>query len=256
LDIKSLEVTRYITPLREGGSLPALIEASDGNKYVLKFKGAGQGPKALIAEFIGSELARRLGFLVPDIVFASLSEGFGQTEPDEEIQDLLKFSVGLNLGMSYLQGSITYDPVVTKVNDIIASMIVWMDTFLTNVDRTYRNTNMLMWKNELWLIDHGAALYFHHNWDNWNGHWQKPFPLISNHVLLAQATKLDEANEIMKIELNDTIFNTLVDAIPDEWLVPRDGYESPDSIRSVYKTYLVERLKMADQFTKEIKNAR
>ncbi len=256
MEIRTLEVTRYITPLREGGSLPALVEASDNKKYVLKFKGAGQGPKALIAEFIGSELARRLGFLVPEIVFATLHEGFGQTEADEEIQDLLKFSTGLNLGMAYLQGSITYDPVVTKVNGIVASMIVWMDTFLTNVDRTFRNTNMLMWQNELWLIDHGASLYFHHNWDNWKGHWEKPFLPVANHVLLRQATKINEANEILKDEINETLLSNLIHPIPHEWLVPREGYESPEAIKAVYVTYLLERLKRADIFTKEIQDAR
>ncbi len=254
--IKTVEVIRYITPLREGGSLPALIEADDEKKYVLKFKGAGQGPKALIAEFVGSEFARQLGFLVPEIVFASLDEGFGQTEPDEEIQDLLKFSVGLNLGMAYLQAAITFDPVVTKVNEIIASMIVWMDTYLTNVDRTFRNTNMLMWHGDLWLIDHGASLYFHHNWDNWQGHWNKPFPLIKSHVLLPQATKLEEANEILKAEIDESFINEIIDLVPHEWLLPREGYQDIDSIKAVYKTYLLERLKNADLFTKEIQNAR
>jgi hypothetical protein len=256
LEIKTLEVTRYIIPLREGGSLPALVEASDSKKYVLKFKGAGQGPKALIAEFIGTELARRLGFLVPEIVFATLDEGFGQTEGDEEIQDLLKFSVGLNLGMAYLQGAITYDPVVTKVNEIVASMIVWIDTYITNVDRTFRNTNMLMWQNELWLIDHGASLYFHHNWDNWQGHWEKPFPLIKNHVLLPQASKLNEANEILKSEINEAFLHDLIHQLPDEWLVPREGYETSEAIKEVYMTYLLERLHRADTFTKEIQDAR
>ena len=160
--IRTVSVTRYVTPLREGGSLPAIVEADDGFLYVLKFRGAGQGIKALIAELLGGEIARALGLLVPEIVFANVDTAFGRTEPDEEIQDLLKASVGLNLGLHYLSGAITYDPAVTKLTHLVASKIVWLDAFLMNVDRTARNTNMLTWRNELWLIDHGASLYFHH----------------------------------------------------------------------------------------------
>src|SRR5689334_16189556 len=163
--LRTVNVTRYVTPLREGGSLPAIAEADDDFLYVLKFRGAGQGLKALIAELIGGEIARKLGFRVPELVFAQLDTAFGRTEPDEEIQDLLKASVGLNLAVHYLSGAITFDPVVTSVDDKTASQIVWMDALLTNVDRTARNTNMLVWHKELWLIDHGAALYFHHSWD-------------------------------------------------------------------------------------------
>jgi len=166
-EIRTVKVTRYVMPLREGGSLPAIAEADDGFLYVIKFRGAGQGPKALIAELIGGEITRTLGLRVPEIVFATLDEAFGRTEPDEEIQDLLKFSTGLNLGLHYLTGAITFDPVVTKVDSKLASQIVWLDSLLTNVDRTCRNTNMLLWHKELWLIDHGASLYFHHNWQNW-----------------------------------------------------------------------------------------
>lgn len=167
-------MTRYVTPLREGGSLPAITEADDGFLYVLKFRGAGQGIKALIAECIGGEIARSLGLKVPEIVLAQLDAAFGRTEPDEEIQDLLKASVGLNIGLHYLSGSISFDPVVNRVDPLTASQIVWLDCLLTNVDRTARNTNMLIWNKELWLIDHGAALYFHHSWDNWNS--RRPDP--------------------------------------------------------------------------------
>ncbi|HPN69603.1 MAG TPA: aminotransferase class I and II [Saprospiraceae bacterium] len=256
MQLRSVNITRYITPLREGGSLPAITEADDGAKYVIKFKGAGQGSKALIAELIGGELARRLGFLVPEIVFANLDEGFGRTEPDEEIQDLLKASTGLNLGLTYLSSAITLDPVVTPINEMVASMIVWLDAFITNVDRTVRNTNMLMWKGDLWLIDHGAALFFHHNWDSWEQHATKPYPLIKNHVLLPVATKLHEANEIMKNELNGDIINEIVNLIPDEWLPEREGYETPQEIRQVYANYLLKRLAISDQFTKEAIDAR
>ena len=165
--IRTVDVTRYITPLREGGSLPAIVEADDGFMYVLKFRGAGQGVKALVAELIGGEIARALGFRVPEIVFATVDPAFGRTEPDEEIQDLLKFSEGLNLGLHYLSGAISFDPVVNILDTLTASKILWLDCLLTNVDRTARNTNMLMWNKELWLIDHGASLYFHHSWTNW-----------------------------------------------------------------------------------------
>ena len=165
--LRTVNVARYVTPLREGGSLPAIAEGDDGFMYVLKFRGAGQGVKALIAELIGGEIARLLGLKVPEIVFANLDTAFGRTEPDEEIQDLLKASTGLNLALHYLSGAITFDPAVTTVDPLLASQIVWLDCLITNVDRTARNTNMLLWNKELWLIDHGAALYFHHAWDNW-----------------------------------------------------------------------------------------
>src|SRR5579875_2311130 len=178
--LRTVDVIRYITPLREGGSLPAIVEADDGFLYVLKFRGAGQGIKALIAELIGGEIARALGFRVPEIVFAKVDPAFGRTEPDEEIQDLLKASEGLNLALHYLSGAIGFDPAVDKVDARTASQIVWLDALLMNVDRTVRNTNMLMWHKELWLIDHGASLYFHHTWNNWKEQSEKPFVQIKD----------------------------------------------------------------------------
>ncbi|HEU0109622.1 MAG TPA: HipA family kinase, partial [Flavisolibacter sp.] len=186
--IRTVDITRYVTPLREGGSLPAIVEADDGFLYVLKFRGAGQGVKALIAELIGGELARALGLRVPEIVFAVVDPAFGRTEPDEEIQDLLKFSEGLNIALHFFSGAITFDPSVTKIDSATASQIVWLDCLLTNVDRTVRNTNMLMWNKELWLIDHGAALYFHHSWTNWEEQSFKPFTQVKDHVLLPWAS--------------------------------------------------------------------
>ena len=176
--LRTVQVIRYVTPLREGGSLPAIAEADDGFLYVLKFRGAGQGVKALISELIGGEIARTLGLKVPEIVFARLDAAFGRTEPDEEIQDLLKASVGLNLGLHYLSGSITFDPTVNVVDALTASKIVWLDCLLTNVDRTPRNTNMLIWNKELWLIDHGAALYFHHAWDDLSADPPSATPMV------------------------------------------------------------------------------
>jgi hypothetical protein len=222
----------------------------------MKFKGAGQGTKALIAELIGCEIARKLGFLVPELAFGILDEGFGRTEPDEEIQDLLKMSTGTNLLMDYLQGAITYDPTVTKINSLVASTVVWFDSLITNVDRTAKNTNMLMWRGDLWLIDHGASLYFHHNWDTWEVHSKKTFALIKNHVLLPQASKMDEANELMKDEINEAFLNEVLSQIPDEWLGFLGDSISSDTIRATYKSYILNRLAIADQFTKEAHDAR
>ena len=189
--LRTVNVTRYVTPLREGGSLPAIAEADDGFLYVLKFRGAGQGVKALIADLIGGEVARALGLRVPELVFANLDTAFGRTEPDEEIQDLLKASVGLNLALHYLSGAISYDPAVTTLSPELASQIVWLDCLLTNVDRTARNTNMLIWNKELWLIDHGASLYFHHSWQHWQEQASRPFVQVKDHVLLPQASELE-----------------------------------------------------------------
>src|ERR1700754_3031990 len=198
-DLRTVNVTRYVTPLREGGSLPAIAEADDVFLYVLKFRGAGQGIKALIAELIGGEIARLLGLKVPELVFANLDPAFGRSEADEEIQDLLKFSVGLNLALHYLSGAITFDPVVTTLDAKLASQIVWLDCLLTNVDRTPRNTNMLTWNKGLWLSDHGAALYFHHTWDNWKEQAVRPFLQVKDHVLLSRASELDGVDEEFKL---------------------------------------------------------
>src|SRR6267378_7668091 len=166
MNLRTVIATRYVTPLREGGSLPAIIEADDDGMYVLKFSGAGQGPKALIAELVAGEVARAAGLPVPEIVFVELDPELARTEPDPEIQALIRASAGLNLALDYLPGAVMFDPVAEKPDAVLASAIVWFDAFVTNVDRTPRNTNMLMWHRKLWLIDHGAALYFHHNWPN------------------------------------------------------------------------------------------
>ena len=187
ISLRTVNVTRYLQPLREGGSLPALAEADDDFKYVLKFKGGGHGVKTLIAELIGGEIARALGLRIPELVFAHLDEAFGRTEGDEEIQDLLKASQGLNLALHFLSGAITFDPVVTRVDPKLASQIVWLDAFITNMDRTIKNTNMLMWHKELWLIDHGSCLYFQYTWTNWETKAIAPFLFIKDHVLLPQA---------------------------------------------------------------------
>lgn len=253
--LRHVNVTRYSAPLREGGSLPALVEADDQFMYVLKFRGAGQGKKALIAELLGGEIARALGFRVPELVFATLDVAFGRIEGDEEIQDLLKASVGLNLGLHYLSGAVTYDPLVTKTDFQLASDIVWLDSLLLNVDRTARNTNMLWWHKELWLIDHGAALYFHHSWHDWQNP-ERPFVRIKDHVMLPLATKLKEANEKNKCKLSHAMINSIAGLIPDEWLTDEPAFESIEEHRQAYVTFLTTRLEHSDFFVNEAIHAR
>lgn len=255
-EIRTVNVIRYVTPLREGGSLPAIAEADDGFFYVIKFRGAGQGKKALIAELIGAEMARAIGLKVPEIVFANLDEAFGRTEPDEEIQDLLKASVGLNLGVHYLSGSITFDSAVTNIPPELASKIVWLDCLLTNVDRTSRNTNMLIWYRELWLIDFGASLYFHHSWDNWREQAIKPFLLVKDHVLLPQASELEKVNEELKKIFTKELITDIVNLIPDEWLEGEEEFESLQQHREAYVEFIETRIAHSTIFVKEAENAR
>ena len=256
LDVRTVTVTRYITPLREGGSLPALAEADDDFKYVLKFRGAGHGVKALIAEFIGGELARALGLKVPELVFANLDEAFGRTEGDEEIQDLLQGSQGLNLALHFLSGAINFDPAVTLVDQKLASQVVWLDALITNVDRTFKNTNMLIWNREVWLIDHGASFYFHHSWTNREKHAKSSFNLIKEHVLLPQAAFLEEIDAELKPILTEEKIRTIVNSIPDEWLQWRETLESEEEIREAYIQFLLIRLNHSEVFIKEAKDAR
>jgi hypothetical protein len=251
---RHVNVTRYVTPLREGGSLPAIVEADDGFLYVLKFRGAGQGSKALIAELIEGEIARVLGLKVPELVFANLDEAFGRIEGDEEIQDLLKASTGLNLGVHYLSGAITFDPVVTRIDNELASIIVWMDSLLMNVDRTARNTNMLWWHKELWLIDHGAALYYHHSWEN--AAPDKAFVNIKDHVLLSHATLLEDADVHCRTLLTPEKINAIVALVPDEWLNNDRWFANEAENRKAYVDLLSARLSNSTRFVKEAKDAR
>lgn len=255
-ELRTVNVIRYVTPLREGGSLPAIAEADDEFLYVVKFRGAGQGAKALIAELIGGEIARTLGLRVPEIVFANLDPAFGRSEADEEIQDLLKASAGLNLGLHYLSGAITFDPVVTIVDSKLASQIVWFDCLITNVDRTARNTNMLIWNKQLWLIDHGASLYFHYLWQNGAEQSRKPFVQVKDHVLLPEAAQLDTVDAEFRSMLTGDRIRSIVSLIPDEWLTDDTSSESADEKRQVYIKFLETRLSISDIFVKEAKYAR
>lgn len=255
-ELRTVNVVRYVTPLREGGSLPAIAEADDDFLYVLKFRGAGQGAKALIAELIAGELARVLGLRVPEIVFATLDEAFGRTEPDEEIQDLLRASEGLNLGLHYLSGAITFDPILNGVDARLASQIVWLDAFLMNVDRTARNTNMLMWHKELWLIDHGAALYVHHTGPDWPTRPNRPFAQIKDHVLLSRATELAAVDAEFRQILTPERIRAVVALVPDEWLFDGSTEESPNQRRAVYSQFLETRLAGSATFVNAANDAR
>ncbi len=251
MELREEELTRYILPLREGGSLPLLGEATDGFRYVIKMRGAGHGKKALISELVGGLVAKSFKFRTPELVLLNLDESFGITEPDEEVQELLRKSEGLNLGMHFLDGAATFDPAVNKVDELTASKLVWMDAFLTNVDRTRLNPNMMMWHNELWLIDHGASLYFHHSWKDPAAAALDPFPYISRHALLPYASRLEEANSLMRQAITPRTLNRIVDLIPEEWLMEEDSTLTPAERREGYRLFLTRRLAESEIFTRE-----
>lgn len=256
MELRTVNVTRYITPLREGGSLPALTEADDGFKYVLKFRGGGHGTKALVSELIGGMVAKTIGMQIPELVFINLDEAFGRSEGDEEVQDLLQASRGLNLGLHFLSGALAFDPLINSVEPELASKIVWMDALLTNIDRTVRNTNLLMWHKELWLIDHGSTLYFHHSWENWEKYALSPFPQIKDHVLLPQASMLEKADRELKKVLTKDKITDIVNLIPDSWLNWSNEHETVEDIRRVYSNFLITRIENSENFLKGAKDAR
>jgi hypothetical protein len=256
--LRTIRVTRYVTPLREGGSLPAIVEADDDGMYVLKFRGAGQGPKALIAELVSGEIARALGLPVPELVFAELDGDLARTEPDPEIFALIKASAGLNLALDYLPGSVMFDPVVQRPDPDLASRIVWFDAFVTNVDRSVRNTNMLIWHRQLWLIDHGATLYFHHSpgWVDDRARARDPFPLIKEHVLRHRAGKLLELDATMAGKLTAGVIDGIVELIPDAWLDGAESAEVAARHRTAYSRYLQDRLASPRAFVEEAARGR
>lgn len=256
IDIRTVEVIQYLKPLREGGSLPAIVRADDDFLYVIKFRGAGQGKKALIAELVGGLIAKAIRLKVPELVFMHLDDSFGKTEPDEEIQDLLKFSVGLNLGLHFLSGAITYDPLVSPIDSMTASKIVLLDSLIINIDRTAKNTNLLIWNNELWLIDHGASLYFHHNWNNWRTHLDRSFPNIREHVLLEKANNLPDAADEIRSSLTKGKIEEIVSVIPEDWLLEDSMVITPDEKKVAYIEFLESKLDMIDSLVKEARDAK
>ncbi len=256
IEIRTVHVVQYIKPLREGGSMPAIVKADDDFLYVLKFRGAGQGKKALIAELLGGELARAIGLKMPELVFMHLEDTFSQTEPDEEIQDLLKFSVGLNLGLHFLSSAITFDPLVSTIDAHTASKVVLLDSLISNIDRTAKNTNLLDWNQELWVIDNGASFYFHHNWSTYKNHLTRSFPMIKDHVLLDRATELPRAALAIQNALTDEKMIEIINLIPEEWLQNETDAMTPDEMRAAYLEYLKAKLAMINSLVKEAEDAR
>ena len=256
MPLRTVTATRYVTPLREGGSMPAIIEADDLGLYVLKFRGAGQGPRALIAELISGEIARTLQLPVPEIVFVDLDPDLARTEGDPEIQDLIKASAGLNLALDYLPGAANYDALAEPPSARLASEIVWFDAFISNVDRTVRNPNLLTWHRQLWLIDHGASLYFHHGWDGDTSGAGKPFPLIRDHVLLPLASEIEEADARLSARLSPELLRDIVEQVPDTWLQGGDAFAPPDQQRAAYTDYLQQRLALPHAFAQEAQRVR
>jgi hypothetical protein len=247
--LRTVEATRYVTPLREGGSLPAIVEADDCGLYVVKFRGAGQGPLALVAELVSGEIGRVLGVRVPEIVLVEIDDALGRNEPDQEIRELLLASPGLNLAMDYLPGSIMFDPAAKPVVDPdVASAAVWFDAFVTNVDRTARNPNLLWWHKSLYFIDHGASLYFHHDFQDLDRKAISPFTMIRDHVLLKWASRIAEQDAILRARLNSEVFTEILAQVPELWLDP--------ALRAEYVRYFVRRLENARAFAEEAMRAR
>ena len=254
--IRTVTARRYVTPLREGGSLPAIIEADDDGLYVLKFRGAGQGPKALIAELLAGEIGRLAGLPVPEIVFVELPAELARTEPDAEIQSLIGARAGLNIALDYLPGSVTFDPLVLVPDARLASGVVWFDAFVCNVDRTVRNVNMLIWHRRLWLIDHGASLYFHHAWNSRDQPAANPFVLIKDHVLLRFAAVLEEVDAEMAEVLTPDKLEAIVRLIPGEWLAHDPGFADEAAQREAYLNYFTLRMRSSGIFVREALRAR
>jgi len=255
--IRTVIATRYVTPLREGGSLPGLVEADDDGLYVVKFRGAGQGPRALVAEWLAGELARSVGLPVPDLVAVEVAENLGDAEPDEEIQDLVRASAGRNLGLDFLPGALPFNPAARpEVDPAMAAATVWLDAFVTNPDRTVANPNLLVWHGRIWCIDHGAALYIHHSWRDADEHALRPFERSASHVLLPYAASILDADARLAGMIDGEAIAGLVDAIPDAWL-PDDAIVGDAAAqRLAYRRYLERRLTAPRAFVEEAERAR
>lgn len=250
--MRTVTATRYVLPLREGGSLPAIVEADDLGMYVVKFRGAGQGRPALVAELVAGEIARALGLPVPELVLVEIDPVLGRNDPDAEIRDLLKASTGVNVGLDYLPGSTDFVAAAgDSVPPLTASLTIWFDSFVQNVDRTPRNPNLLMWHREPYLIDHGAAMYFHHNWETMPSKARSPFSPIENHVLLPLATEMQQAAVVARGRLHQDVLSDVLAMVPDEYL----GDDAADR-RATYLRFFVERLEHADIFEQEVTRAR
>lgn len=255
--VRTVAAMRYVTPLREGGSLPAIVEADDDGMYVVKFRGAGQGPKTLIAELVAGEIGRALGLPVPEIVFIEVPAALANAEPDQEIQDLLKASTGLNLALDFLSGALAYAPATAPPLDpALAALIVWFDAFVMNVDRTPRNPNIILWHRNPWLIDHGAALYVHHTWADAENRAISPFPQSAQHILLPQAGSLEAASAIARARISPEIIGAIVDLIPEEWLTTGPAADRPVGTRDDYRAFLSRRLAHAHLFVAEAERGR
>jgi hypothetical protein len=255
--LRTILATRYVSPLREGGSMPAIVEADDLGLYVLKFRGAGQGVLALVAELVCAGIGRALDLPVPEVVFASVHSELGRNEGDPEIRQLLMASLGNNLAMDYLPGSAMFDPAARDpVDPVLAARTVWFDAFITNVDRTAKNPNLLCWHRALYLIDHGAALYFHHDWSDLDTRARTPFPLIRDHVLLPWAEDLKAADAWSRPRLTRAVLETILADVPDDWLVPEPAAATPAEKRAGYLKYFLARLDAAPLFIEEAMHAR
>ena len=255
--LRTVTVTRYVEPLREGGSVPAIVEADDDGTYVLKFRGAAQGARALVAELVAGEIGRALGLPVPEIVFARLDVDLGRAERDPEIQTSILASGGVNLALDFLPGALAFDPLAgDEIDPALASRVVWFDAFVTNMDRTLRNPNLLRWHKRLWLIDHGAALYFHHNWSTALQRARAPFAPVREHVLLPYATQLAQVDGALAARLSPTYLRTLLDEVPDAWLAPVPELPTPGLQRAAYLSYFSERLGAPRGFVEEAIHAR
>lgn len=254
--LRTVTVTRYVAPLREGGSLPAIVEGDDLGTYVLKFRGAGQGRKALIAEIVAGEIARLLGFAVPEIVLAHLDPALARSEPDPEIQDLIRNSAGLNAALDYLPGSLGFDPIACPPDPYLSSRILWFDALVMNVDRSLHNTNLLLWHGRLWLIDHGASLYFHHDWFGRGRVPDRPYVVARDHVLLPFAGRLMEVDAELIPRLTSGALRGVLDLVPDEWLADEPGFKGAGEVRAAYVEYLTSRLKEPRPWLAALEEAR
>jgi hypothetical protein len=250
--LRTVNATRYVIPLREGGSLPAIVEADDLGLYVVKFRGAGQGPLALVAELVAGEIGRALGLAVPELVFIQIDAAIGRNDPDYEIRELIKNSVGLNFALDYLPGSTMFDPAAgNAAPPDIASLAVWFDAFTQNVDRTPRNANLLIWHRKLYFIDHGASLYFHHNRATMPQKIESPFAEIQQHVLLPWASQIEQAAAIAHDRLTPQVFAEIVGQIPDAWLESAAGEPTAAETRATYLDFFARRLASSSIFEQE-----